>query len=432
MKLTKQILIVIGCILLAGVTWLTAIKRETDVDRQLGFLNTAKEFLKDEVYIRAVEPLENAITINAAYTSEAEELLKDTYLHLSAEATYQKKYTDLLEKQMNRTGTAAFVYEEAAQFYFDCGRSGDAYEALRNGIEKTADAGLTELYESTRYAYTLGSRLFPFVSEICNGAALVQNIDGLWGAADRHGELVIPCAYEKLSTYDGELVILQDGTISAIDGNGFRLALCTAGAIDFGNLGESRIGLKLVDGWAVANEELKIAPARLDEIGMFQNGYAAAKQDGKWGLLSTDTVTWGLDATYDAIIMDELGRAYSQGTVFVRDGQQVKLMSTAAHIDEVFEDARPFADGWAAVKKNGKWGFIDTSGNLMIDYQFDDARSFSGHLAAVKVGELWGYVSLRGEIVIEPSFCDAKSFYKGSAPVKTEDGWRFLNLTEYK
>ena len=69
---------------------------------------------------------------------------------------------------------------------------------------------------------------------------------------------------------------------------------------------------------------------------------------------------------------------------------------------------------------------------MQIDYQFEDALSFGQHLAAVKINGKWGYVSLKGEIVIEPAYLDAGSFSEGSAPVRTETGWRFITLLEYE
>ena len=124
---------------------------------------------------------------------------------------------------------------------------------------------------------------------------------------------------------------------------------------------------------------------------MFSNGAAAAKAGGKWGLLETDGETWILAPEYDGIVQDQLGRSYAQNAVFVRQGGDVQLLVDGEAVGEAYEDARPFADGWAAVKQNGKWGFIDTQGNVCIDFRFDDALSFGQHLAAVKVGDLWGY-----------------------------------------
>ena len=165
---------------------------------------------------------------------------------------------------------------------------------------------------------------------------------------------------------------------------------------------------------------------------MFSNGAAAAKTGGKWGLLATDGETWLLEPEYDGIIQDQLGRSYAQNAVFVRQGGAVQLLVDGEAVGEAYEDARPFADGWAAVEQNGKWGFIDTQGTVCIDFQFDDALSFGQHLAAVKVGDLWGYVSLQGEVVIDPVFLEAGSFYEGSAPVRTADGWQFITLLEFK
>lgn len=42
-----------------------------------------------------------------------------------------------------------------------------------------------------------------------------------------------------------------------------------------------------------------------------------------------------------------------------------------------FDDAYGFYDGYAAVKKNGKWGFIDKQGNLAVDFMFDKATALS-------------------------------------------------------
>ena len=117
--------------------------------------------------------------------------------------------------------------------------------------------------------------------------------------------------------------------------------------------------------------------------------------------------------------------------VFVRRGGKAILLSDGEEIAS-FDNALPFADGWAAVKQNGKWGFVDTQGQFLIEPQFDDALSFGQHLAAVKVGGLWGYVNVYGKIVIEPQYREVKSFHHGSAPVLTQDGWKFITLIEYE
>ena len=114
----------------------------------------------------------------------------------------------------------------------------------------------------------------------------------------------------------------------------------------------------------------------------------------------------------------------------MRKGGEVWLIVDGEETAGPYEDACPFNGGWAAVKQNGKWGFIDTTGTVQIDFQFAEARSFGEHLAAVCEAGQWGYVSLKGKMAIEPQFDEAWSFSGGSAPVKTNLGWQFITLTE--
>ena len=154
--------------------------------------------------------------------------------------------------------------------------------------------------------------------------------------------------------------------------------------------------------------------------------------DGKWGFLDSGGEGWSMEPMYDNVIQDELGRSCAQKAFFVKEENQVLLYVDGTRVEgAVFEDAKPFADGGAAVKKGGAWGFIDTEGIVQIDYQFEEALSFGQHLAAVKIEDHWGYISRYGKLVIDPTFLEAKSFSDGSAPVKTGDGWQFITLLEF-
>lgn len=432
MKRSRIILLGAACILVLALSWLTAVTAKTDAERQEELLLQAAAYMQDEIYIRAVPLLEEAAAYQDDHTLEAEEALKKVYLQLIDQSGYAQKYTSLLEKQMSREDAPVECFLEAAEYYFERFRTEDAFAALRNGIAKTGSEELEAFYESQRYQFTMHNHIFEDVTTACNGAVQVK-ANGRWGLADASGELVIPCEYDKISTYSGgEAIAKKDGVISGIDADGNRVALLHEAADDFGNYNENRLGLKTEDGWLLADGEFHTGTVCLEALGMYSDGGAPAKLDGKWGILNAGGSEWLLSAEYDEIIQDELGRAYKDGAVFVKRGEQVLLLVEGEQVGDIYEDARPFADGWAAVKKNGKWGFIDREGTVQIDFQFDDALSFGQHLAAVKVHETWGYVSLKGEVVIAPEYLEAKSFCNGSAPVKTETGWRFITLLEYK
>lgn len=45
--------------------------------------------------------------------------------------------------------------------------------------------------------------------------------------------------------------------------------------------------------------------------------------------------------------------------------------------------------------KDGKYGYIDRKGNLVVGFQFDAAEDFSEGMAVVKQGEKWGLLIRR-------------------------------------
>jgi len=81
----------------------------------------------------------------------------------------------------------------------------------------------------------------------------------------------------------------------------------------------------------------------------------------------------------------------------------------------------------------GKYGFIDSQGNVVVEPCFAEAQQFSEGLAAVNAGTLdaakWGYLDLTGELKIEPAFDAAGPFSEGLAPVCTGGLYGFVDRT---
>ena len=432
MKRAKRLLLGAGCISLLLASWLVVVSAKSDIGKQHELMERAAALMNGGIYIRAVPLLEEAAGYKTALTWAAEEELKKTYLALSDTRGYRRKYTNLLESQMRRADAHPEIYAEAANYYISTSKTPEALGILRAGIEKTGNIGLVALYEQNRYAYEMNRTAYDNVTSIFGTTARVKQ-NGHWGLASADGVMLIPCEYEKISTFSNDRVIVKkDNTIYAVNIDNNRVAILRETAADFGNFSNDRIPL-LIDGeWRRANGEFEIGTTAFEQLGMYSEGYAAAKMDGKWGVVDL-ALGWLLPAEYDEIIMDELGRCYARGNVFARINGEVYLFTNGMQTGEAYEDAKPFSnEGYAAVKKNGKWGFIETDGTVAIGFSFDDAQSFGQHLAAVKQDELWGYISLGGQTAIEPVFLEAKSFSNGSAPVLTMRGWQFITLLEYK
>lgn len=58
-----------------------------------------------------------------------------------------------------------------------------------------------------------------------------------------------------------------------------------------------------------------------------------------------------------------------------------------------------------AKSQNGKWGFVDKSGNVVIDYIYDKATDLNLYgYAGIKLDGKWGVVNANGEIIVEPAY----------------------------
>lgn len=93
-------------------------------------------------------------------------------------------------------------------------------------------------------------------------------------------------------------------------------------------------------------------------------------------------------------------------------------------IDFDYKTAYPFSEGFAAVCEDyNEWYFIDKKGSISnYPYDFENINiGFSEGLAAVKYDNKWGYINTSGDFVIEPQYTDMPTpFMNGYA--LCEDG----------
>ena len=95
--------------------------------------------------------------------------------------------------------------------------------------------------------------------------------------------------------------------------------------------------------------------------------------------------------------------------------------------DAYWDEMTIYSEGLAGVKKNGKWGCIDLKGNIAIELVWDAMESkFSEGLRAVAKDGKWGFIDVTGQIVIEPQYQAAHNFSESLAAVKTGGKWGYI------
>lgn len=132
------------------------------------------------------------------------------------------------------------------------------------------------------------------------------------------------------------------------------------------------------------------------------------------------------------------GKGFSGGLAKITVNGKVGFINPKGNVvvKPKLKDAGYFSENLAPFESDdGKWGFIGTQGEIVIKPQFDWALSFKEGLALVESGGLWGFIDKSGQFVIEPRFKEAAGFSEGLARAAIFDPdyvWENTNIPNGK
>ena len=105
------------------------------------------------------------------------------------------------------------------------------------------------------------------------------------------------------------------------------------------------------------------------------------------------------------------------------------LLDQGVDPEEIFDRIGDFSEGYAQVKLNSKWNFIDTQGKLVSPNQwFDNAGIFLNGYARIRLSNKYNFIDTQGKLLFPNQWFDgAGDFYDGYAPVKLSNKWNFID-----
>ena len=110
-------------------------------------------------------------------------------------------------------------------------------------------------------------------------------------------------------------------------------------------------------------------------------------------------------------------------TGFAQKGKTKEKTGVTAKYDM----AGPFCNGLARVKTKNKWGYIDTTGNVVVPPKYNEVENFSDGIARVRIGQKWGLIDTTGKEIIKPTFDFIYEFVNGKAKVKIDGTTYYMN-----
>ncbi len=414
------ILLLIG---LLGLSWYTAISEAVNDPKELeAHLKKAAELEEKEIYIDAVTEYEAALEYAPERT--------DLYLKMANACLLSGdagEFIDICEEQAESNQEDPEALDMLMEYYVERENYADALQYLQKFRASYPDnengrkwfLELEGTYEELYCRYDAAG-------DIVNETIAVES-DGLFGIADASGQKLIDCEYQESNPFSEDgfaLVCTEEGKYLYIDQEGRTRKVPDAQYDDLGMFESDRATARINGKYGYLDEEMEPAGAfEWDQLTGIKNGVGAGENDGKWMLLDKDGEPVS-EERYEEVVIDPSGFCSYQNRIFVKtDGEYAMINQKGKRVGDLsFDDAKPFTDeGYAAVCKNGKWGFADQEGELVIDYTYEDAESFSNGFAAVCVDGLWGYIDAEGNMAVEPEFTEASHFSsEGTAVVRRE------------
>jgi len=140
----------------------------------------------------------------------------------------------------------------------------------------------------------------------------------------------------------------------------------------------------------------------------FSDGLALIRQNGLYGYI---------DAGYSVVIPPRFQSAgdFGEGRAYAEtDGEKYIIDKSGNIISKVEYPFGTFSDGFAVFSSDGLYGYVGVDGNVAIKPRFAWARDFSNGLAAVQVmdgnSSKWGFIDTSGRMVIDAVYDEVEDF----------------------
>lgn len=421
-----------------AIAWLSVAKSALDGHGSYeAYLEKAAELERKEIYIDALENYKSALAIENENVDIAIKVA-EMYRHLGDDSGFISACNQAIEIDPEN----ALPYLEKANYFLNKRQYSEAIEvalSAKEAIKENED--IDELLKKLDATYIEKYVSFADVSTWHmseEGGYLGVQSNGKWGMVKKNGSKAINYEYDYIGAYDVQTGVIpceKDGETYYIDKNGNRKLVGDVPYQYLGSFGDGLAPAKRNNVYGYIDTDFNEQSFQYEEAGAFFNGVAAVKEKGTWKLIDTKFRNVGKQL-YDEILLDENGFCSEFGTIIVRQGTEYTLLDLEGknRSHGGFEDARLPAseDGLIAIKKDGKWGFANMDGEIIILPKYEDAYSFSCGLAPVKIAGDWGYINTEGEVVIEATYEEAGVFSTtGAAPVKENGYWDIIVLCRY-
>lgn len=247
-------------------------------------------------------------------------------------------------------------------------------------------------------------------------AQRVENTDR-WSVLDTAGQPICFKQYDRIDEFNGNFFPVKNrGYWGALALNGEEVISCVHDSIMQSRNGKVVVKFKGAYGIINLKEEWLLVPQR-SEIQLI-NDDRYLLFEGKTTFLKSgrNEIIYFTDNKVD-VENDVLVEYLSTGSTWTVDMNGRIHQKTTSPPSSVQIVTSKESEGLRPVKKDGRYGFIDSRGRLRIANRYEDVKPFSENLAAIKIRGRWGFIDHDDNIAIQPAFDKVSPFEQGVSRV---------------
>lgn len=326
---------------------------------------------------------------------------------------------------------------------------GACYDHIR-GVQKNGLWGIID-----KYGLEVVRPQYKYIGKFYDGLAAVRKYEitknGKWGYINLYFDEIIPCHYDYASAFVQGLATVRTGSLIGIINNrgdeivppkyerieNFSEGLASVtlnGKLGYINTSGQEIIPLIYDWGAFFSEGLAcialnskygyvdiygkvVIPPMYDNAGNFVNGLAPVCLNNAYGAINSKgkviipfQYDYISDFNEEGLALIRLKREHIPITFLLHSDiygyyeihYQTGIINTAGEqIGSLYDKIRCFSEGYAGVKLNDKWGYINIHGKEIIPIIYDEVGEFENGIAQVWLNRTFLYINNKGE-VIEP------------------------------
>ena len=262
----------------------------------------------------------------------------------------------------------------------------------------------------------------------CEGQFIVEK-NGKYGVVSEKGAVILPLKYSEINSNKNGYTVTLNEKMGLFNSEGKEIIPISYRWIYTDKIDDNiPIAAKLdgKEGYINTKNEWVIPPTYRDAFA-FRQGVAIVKKGRNYMCINLKGEAVIQD--FDNYVIEPSDNTYIVG---VRKECKYMVYDLNGNLLDTYDG---FINNWSddaifAVKKGGKWGYIDGYGKVIIPLEYEEVGDFSEGLAAVRKDNKWGYINPKNEVVIPIEFTNREvSYFKnGVAKYYTDSGIGLINL----